>query len=150
MPVISRFYKIKDVKACANMCLRVQFANGTVKEYDVHNLLGKFPMFKALEDSELFNKVVVDTGGYGIVWNDDLDISCDELWSNGKQIKTPFDNLMSFADASDLWNLSESTLRKAVSYKKLVKGVDAQKYGKQWIVTRSAMVREYGNQVVSD
>lgn len=144
------FHKIKDVKACANMRLLVHFANGTVKEYDVHNLLGKFPMFKALEDSELFNKVVVDTGGYGIVWNDDLDISCDELWSNGKQIKTPFDNLMSFADASDLWNLSESTLRKAVSYKKLVKGVDAQKYGKQWVVTRSAMVREYGNQVVSD
>ncbi|MFU0549933.1 helix-turn-helix domain-containing protein [Gardnerella piotii] len=147
MPVISRFYKIKDVKACANMRLLVHFVNGIVKEYDVHNLLRKFPAFKALEDEKLFNKVVVDTGGYGIIWNDDLDVSCDELWNNGEQIKTPFDNLMSFADASDLWNLSESTLRKAVSYKKLVKGVDAQKYGKQWVVTRSAMVREYGNQV---
>lgn len=132
------------------MRLLVYFVNGIVKEYDVHNLLHKFPAFKALEDEELFNKVVVDTGGYGIIWNDDLDVSCDELWNNGEQIKTPFDNLMSFADASDLWNLSESTLRKAVSYKKLVKGVDAQKYGKQWVVTRSAMVREYGNQVGVD
>ena len=144
------FHKIKDVKACANMRLLVHFVNGTFKEYDVRNLLCKFPAFKALEDEELFNKVVVDVGGYGIVWNDDLDISCDELWNNGKQIKTPFDNLMSFADASDLWNLSESTLRKAVLYKKLIKGVDAQTYGKQWVVTRSAMVREPGNQVGAD
>ncbi|RFT37817.1 hypothetical protein CG399_03615, partial [Bifidobacteriaceae bacterium NR015] len=70
-----KFHKIKDVKACANMRLRVQFVNGTFKEYNVRNLLSKFPTFKALEDPELFNKVVVDVGGYGIVWNDDLDVS---------------------------------------------------------------------------
>ncbi len=23
-------------------------------------------------------------GGYGIIWNDDLDLSCDELFENGK------------------------------------------------------------------
>ncbi len=56
---------------------------------------------------------------------------------------------MSFADASELWGLSESALRKAVSYGKIVPGVDARKYGKQWIVTRDAMEREYGNPVAS-
>ena len=51
---------------------------------------------------------------------------------------------MSFADATELWGLSESALRKAVSYGKIVSGVDARKYGKQWIVTKEAMEREYG------
>ena len=51
---------------------------------------------------------------------------------------------MSFADASELWGLSESTLRKTVSYGKIVAGVDARKYGKQWIITYDAIIREYG------
>ncbi|WP_248922502.1 helix-turn-helix domain-containing protein [Olsenella intestinalis] len=55
---------------------------------------------------------------------------------------------MSFADASELWGLSESTLRKAVSYGKIVSGVDARKFGKQWLVTRAAMEREYGEPIL--
>ncbi|WP_313995849.1 helix-turn-helix domain-containing protein [Lancefieldella parvula] len=52
-----------------------------------------------------------------------------------------------FSDASELWGLSESTLRKAVAYGKIVPGVDARKYGKQWIANRDTMMREYGNPV---
>jgi len=51
---------------------------------------------------------------------------------------------MSFGDASELWGLSESTLRKAVSYGKLVNGVDVRKFGKQWVVSKAAMKRAYG------
>ena len=64
-----------------------------------------------------------------------------------RKLQRPFDGLISFSDASELWGLSESTLRKAVSYGKIVPGVDARKYGKQWIVDRDAMLREYGNPV---
>ena len=138
------FHKVKSVTALPNLELDVQFVNGTTKIYDAKPLLDRIPAFKALEDEALFSQVEVDTGGYGIVWNDDLDLSCDELWEHGRKIETPFDDLISFADASELWNLSESTLRKAVSYGKIVSGTDARKFGKQWIVTRSAMEREYG------
>ena len=55
--------------------------------------------------------------------------------------------VLSFSDARELWGLSESTLRKAVAYGKIVPGVDARKYSKQWIVNRGAMLREYGNPV---
>lgn len=79
-----------------------------------------------------------------MIWNDDIDLSCNELRENGIKVKIPFDNLMSFADATQLWGLSESSLRKAVSYGKIVPGIDARKYGKQRIVTRDAMGREYG------
>ena len=96
------------------------------------------------EHPEEFACVSVDVGGYGIIWGDELDLSCDELWEHGEQVNTPFDGLMSFGDASELWGLSESTLRKAVSYGKLVNGVDVCKFGKQWVVSKAAMKRAYG------
>ena len=138
------FHKVKDVNALPGMRLSVQFANGTTKLYDVASLIKKLPIFSALNDELLFSDVRVDIGGYGIVWNDDFDLSCDELWEHGVEVATPFDGLMAFSDASELWGLSESTLRKAISYGKLVAGIDARKYGKQWIVTTEAMRREYG------
>ena len=57
---------------------------------------------------------------------------------------TPFDGLMAFTDATELWGLNESTLRKAIAYGKLVAGVDACKFGKQWVISMDAMIREYG------
>ena len=73
-----------------------------------------------------------------------LNIIGDELFENGKTVKTPFDGLMAFTDATQLWGLNESTLRKAITYGKLVNGVDACKYGKQWVISTEAMKREYG------
>ena len=106
----------------------------------------KIPLFDELKDNQSeFACVSVDVGGYGIVWNDDLDLSCDELWENGVQVDTPFDGLMAFSDATELWGLNESTLRKAIAYGKLVNGVDVCKFGKQWVVSVDAMKREYGN-----
>ena len=77
-----------------------------------------------------FACVTVDTVGYGIVWGDDLDLSCDELWENGTVIKTPFDGLMALSSATELWKLNKSTLRKAISYGKLINGADVCKFGK--------------------
>ena len=88
--------------------------------------------------------VEVDNGGYGISWNDDIDLSCDELFENGVVTKTPFDGLIAFSEATKLWGLNESTLRKAIAYGKLISGIDACKYGKQWVVSAEAMEREYG------
>ncbi len=139
------FHKVKAVNALPDYLLSVQFAEGVTKIYDVKPLFEKWEPFLVLKDSpELFFGVEVDVGGYGIIWNDDLDLSCDELFANGKTVETPFDGLMAFTDATQLWGLNESTLRKAIAYGKLVNGVDACKYGKQWVVSTEAMKREYG------
>lgn len=138
------FHKIKNVTVLPEYKLSVQFCEGKTKIYDVSQLFSKIPEFKRLQDEKFFNKVCVDTGGYGIVWNDDLDLSCDEIWENGYQINTPFDDLIALSDATVLWDLNESTLRKAISYGKLVNGIDVCKFGKQWIISRKAMEREYG------
>lgn len=138
------FHKIKNISALPDYQLSVQFAEGCTKIYDVKPLFERFPMFCELMEPHLFSDVTVDVGGHGIVWNDDLDLSCDELWENGIEIETPFDGLMAFSDATLLWSLNESTLRKAISYGKLIEGVDVCKFGKQWVVSVKAMRREYG------
>ncbi|MBQ9880620.1 MAG: DUF2442 domain-containing protein [Clostridia bacterium] len=139
------FHKVKAVNALPDYRLSVQFAEGVTKIYDVKPLFGKWKPFTALEnDQELFSGVEVDKGGYGVIWNDALDLSCDELFENGETVQTPFDGLIAFTEATQLWGLNESTLRKAIAYGKLVNGVDACKYGKQWVVSVDAMKREYG------
>lgn len=140
------FHKVKNVTPLSEYRLSVQFCEGITKIYDLKLLFDKLPIFKTLvENPEQFCSVTVDVGGYGIVWNDELDLSCDELWKNGERIDTPFDNLMSFGDATALWGLNESTLRKAISYGKLINGIDVCKFGKQWVVSAEAMKRVYGN-----
>ena len=139
------FHKAKSVNALPDYKLSVQFCEGVTKIYDLKPLFDKLPVFSYFkEHEEEFFGVTIDVGGYGIVWNDDLDLSCDELWDNGVLVKTPFDGLMSFADATQLWGLNESTLRKAITYGKLINGVDVCKFGKQWVVSVAAMKREYG------
>ena len=139
------FHKIKNVSALPDYKLSVQFCEGVTKIYDVKPLFKKLPVFESLlKSTDEFASCSVDVGGYGIVWNDDLDLSCDELWENGVQVETPFDGLMAFSDATELWGLNESTLRKAITYGKLVNGVDVCKFGKQWVVSIDAMEREYG------
>ena len=138
------FHKIKNVAAIPDYQLSVQFCEGVTKIYDVKPLFEKLPIFSALKNEEVFFGVTVDVGGYGIIWNDDLDLSCDELWENGIQVDTPFDGLIAFSDATELWGLNESTLRKAVAYGKLVNGGDVWKFGKQWVVSSEAMKREDG------
>lgn len=139
------FHKVKNVSPLPNFTLCVQFCEGVTKLYDVTPLFERLPVFGRLkDDATAFGSVSVDVGGYGIVWDDDLDLSCDELWEHGVTVNTPFDGLIALSDATALWGLNESTLRKAISYGKLVNGVDVCKFGKQWVISASAMTREYG------
>ena len=138
------FYKVKKVKPLENYELLVNFVIGVTKKYKVKPLIKKYDMFKKLEDISLFNKVYTDKSGYAVMWTEDIDISCNELWNNGELVNTPFDNLISFKDATDLWGLNESTLRKNISYGRLKEGTDVMKFGKQWIITKEAMRRLYG------
>ena len=141
------FHKIKNVTALPDYKLSIQFSEGITKIYDTKELIKNNPMFQSLNDETLFHTVQVDIGGYGIIWNDTIDISCDELFENGSTISTPFDGLLAFSDATEIWGLNESTLRKAISYGKLVNGIDVCKFGKQWIVSIHAMNREYGHPI---
>lgn len=78
------FHKVKSVVALPDYMLLVTFEDNVVKYYDIKPLFEKWIEFKNLENIKgLFEQVKVDIGGYGISWNDEIDLSCEELWING-------------------------------------------------------------------
>jgi hypothetical protein len=77
--------RILSVQAVENKNLLVKFVNGIEKIYDCNPLLSR-EMFEVLKNDAFFKSVKVDTGGYGISWNDDADLSEYELWTNGVEV----------------------------------------------------------------
>jgi len=74
--------KITGINASDDYILTIKFDNGIQKKYNFKKKLKK-SIFQPLKDKQLFKQVKVDPGGYGISWNDDLDMSEYELWENG-------------------------------------------------------------------
>lgn len=74
--------KIVSAQAIDDRTLLVEFCNHEVKKYDISKLLEK-PMFKPLQNPHFFKDFSIDSGGYALVWNDEIDISEYELWQNG-------------------------------------------------------------------
>lgn len=78
------FHKVQAVRPLPDYNLSVLFASGERKRYSVAPLFDRWEAFRALSTvAGLFELVRVDPGGYGIAWNDDIDLSCNELWTNG-------------------------------------------------------------------
>ena len=75
--------RILSVAAISDTELLVSFEGGVEKVYDCTRLFSR-PQFALLKTPAFFRAVRADPGGYGISWNDDLDLSEYELWTNGK------------------------------------------------------------------
>ncbi len=79
------FRKVKSISPLADYRLSVQFSEGVTKLYDLKPLFERIPALSYLkEKTEEFACVTVDVGGYGIIWNDELDLSSDDC-KFGKQ-----------------------------------------------------------------
>lgn len=74
--------RIRQAKAIDAITLLVEFDNQVVKQYDVRKLLAN-PAFALLRQPACFKHFTIAEGGYGLVWNEDLDISEYELWQYG-------------------------------------------------------------------
>ena len=64
----------------------VIFVNEVQKVYDCSRIM-HLDRFQPLKNEAFFNMVTVDTGGYGISWNDEMDLSEYELWNNGIELE---------------------------------------------------------------
>lgn len=78
--------RIRQVWTGEDYLLHVIFENGVTKLYDMKPRLHD-ERFKNLRDRGFFKSVQVDNGGFGISWNDDVDLSENELWTEGKDLK---------------------------------------------------------------
>ena len=79
--------KVKYVEPLDDYQLFIIFDNGEIKVYSMLEKLST-PAFSPLRNKSLFKSVYVDNGGYGIIWNDDIDLSEYELWKNAVTVAT--------------------------------------------------------------
>lgn len=78
------FHKIERIVPLQDYKLSVSFSEGITKIYDVKKCFDAIEEFKIFIDHpQEFYNVFVDAGGYGVIWNDGLDLSSEELWKNG-------------------------------------------------------------------
>lgn len=77
--------RIQTVLPLPDRHLLVKFVNGVEKIYDC-TPLAHLERFQPIENEAFFKSVRVDPGGYGVSWNDDVDLSEYELWTNGRQL----------------------------------------------------------------
>ena len=74
--------KVVAATVLDNLTLLVEFSNHDRKQYSIAKLLDQ-PMFQLLRNPAFFRNFQVDKDGYGIVWNEDVDLSEWEIWQNG-------------------------------------------------------------------
>ena len=81
------FHKVKTVRPLAEYTLLVDFMTGERKHYYILPLLSRFDTFRTLTQIKgLCEQVKVGAGGYGVSRNDEVDLSCSELYENGVSI----------------------------------------------------------------
>ena len=75
--------RIRRVRPRNGKTLLVTFENGEQKVYDCTPLL-QSEVFRPLQDEALFRCAHADPHGYGIIWNDAIDLAESEVWLNGR------------------------------------------------------------------
>ena len=84
------FVKITSLATLPDYILLVGFSNGEYKKFDIKPLIKKYPPFEALLNTDgLYERAKIDMGGYGIVWNDYLDLSADGVYEQGVACEPP-------------------------------------------------------------
>ena len=77
--------KIVNVETKDEYVIVVKFDNNDVVEYDLKPKLEE-KTFEPLKDKIFFSTIKIDNGGYGISWDDEIDLSEYEVWTKGKKI----------------------------------------------------------------
>ena len=78
---------VKSVKPVTKRRLLVTFVNRIQKIYGCNGIM-HLDRFRLLQNEAFFKMAAVDPGGYGVSWNDEIDLSEYELWNNGLEIGT--------------------------------------------------------------
>ncbi len=86
------FVKISSVATLPDYVLLVGFTSGEYKQFDLKPLIAKYAAFASLTQIPgLYEQVKIDVGGYGLVWNDDLDLAADGIYEKGTVCAPPSD-----------------------------------------------------------
>lgn len=90
---LKMFHKATKLTFKEKTTIEVTFQDGKVKRYDMARLFPKYPQLAALKNRELFTAGKL--AGYGIIWNDELDLETETVYEDGIDCKpvAPAENL---------------------------------------------------------
>ena len=81
------FHTATDVTFLEDVTMEVTYRDGKIIRYDMSKLFSKYPqLIKLREDRKLFESGYIDPGGYGIIWNDELDIDATSVYYDGELV----------------------------------------------------------------
>lgn len=82
------FHTATNVTFLEDVTMEVTYRDGKVIRYDMSKLFSKYPqLIKLREDRKLFESGYLDPGGYGIIWNDELDIDATSVYHDGEFVR---------------------------------------------------------------
>ena len=128
--IVSRRFsrKIEDVVPLENYTLLVFFRDGMIRRCEMRDYFEKRKLFFVLlKRPDFFACVHIQTGGYGIQWDENLAISDSELYRMGKRIPMTMDDFRAFvseriinaAEAAEILNCSRQYINELVKTDKL-------------------------------
>ena len=81
------FIPIRTVKPLSNFVLEILFENGEIRKYDMKPLIEKYTAMKPLKNtSNLFNQVKIDQKGFGLIWNENINLSAWGLYEKSTPV----------------------------------------------------------------
>ena len=127
--ILRRFRrKVEDVVPLQNCCLLVFFRDGTVRKCDLTAFFEKMQRFSILgKRPDYFCRVQIQTGGYGVQWDENLSISDSVLYRMGKRVPLTADDFRVFAserivnaaEAAEILNCTRQYVNELVKTEKL-------------------------------
>lgn len=127
--IVRRFHqKIEDVVPLQDSCLLAFFRDGTIRKCDLKAYFEKEPRFSILvKRPDYFAQVQIQTGGYGIQWDENLAIPTYVLYKMGKSVPLSADDFRVFAsqriinasEAAEILNCSRQYINELVKTEKL-------------------------------
>jgi len=77
--------RIVKIEARPGYELAAWFANGERRVYDVTAAMEKWPDFLSLKEIPgLYGLARIEAGGYGVSWNEFIDLGSEEVWFRGR------------------------------------------------------------------
>jgi hypothetical protein len=127
--IVRRFNrKIEDVVPLQKSTLLAFFRDGTVRKIDLTAYMEKHPRFSILtKRPDYFARVQIQTGGYGVQWDENLTISYSALYKMGNRVPLTAEDFKVFAtervinavEAAEILNCSRQYINELVKNNKL-------------------------------
>ena len=76
--------RIEHLKLTKDLQIVATFDDEITKLFDARLLFDKNPVFKQLENVDLFMSGKIGPNGHAVVWNDELDLAAESIYYDGK------------------------------------------------------------------